>query len=79
MVHSGSTDNALFNGQRAINAQLCRDGERKWVEGREQVRVVIAAPVGWEGVGRQCPTFDEGIRSACPLIRKVFIDIPSFI
>jgi hypothetical protein len=41
--------------------------------------VVIAAPVGWEGVGRQCPTFDEGIHSACPLTRKVFIDISSFI
>jgi hypothetical protein len=77
MVHSGSSDNALFNGQRTIYAQLCTDGERKWEGGREQV---IAAPVGWEeGGGRQCRTFDEGIHSACPLIRKVFIDISSFI
>jgi hypothetical protein len=47
---SGSTDNALFNGQRTICPAL-----QRWREevGRGELGsryVVIAAPVGWEGV-----------------------------
>jgi hypothetical protein len=51
MVHSGLSDNVLFNGQRSIVNCLPRYAERERVRGkgggaREQVRVVIAAPVG---------------------------------